>query len=286
MELLEFIPRPFVLPYSNLVITPDGQYLIAAQQSSTNISLWDINTWERILGAFEGYEDVVRSMDLSPNGEILVLGNYDGSLILWDLENMQPIGDRMVGHTDVINKVAFSPDGKTIVSVGTDQTIRLWDAVTRQALGEPFAILTENIMDVAFHPANGTFATAGDEGSVTLWSPTTHTPIEQVLSWHNDAVWDAAFTSTGSMHGGQESTLLSMMVPLLHHGMLICGLPYSNPELMHTTRGGTPYGASHVSGEDGKAPLAPAETALCKALGARVATIASTLANTSVAVTS
>ncbi len=197
LELIELIPRPFVLPYSNLVITPDGQYLIAAQQSSTNISLWDINTWERILGAFEGYEDVVRSMDLSPNGEILVLGNYDGSLILWDLENMQPIGDRMVGHTDVINKVAFSPDGKTIVSVGTDQTIRLWDAVTRQALGEPFAILTENIMDVAFHPANGTFATAGDEGSVTLWSPTTHTPIEQVLSWHNDAVWDAAFTSTG-----------------------------------------------------------------------------------------
>lgn len=96
----------------------------------------------------------------------------------------------------------------------------------------------------------------------------------------------AAFTSTGSMHGGQESTLLSMMVPLLHHGMLICGLPYSNPELMQTTRGGTPYGASHVSGEDGKAPLAPAETALCKALGARVATIAVTLTNCSQAVTS
>ncbi len=96
----------------------------------------------------------------------------------------------------------------------------------------------------------------------------------------------AAFTSTGSMHGGQESTLLSMMVPLLHHGMLICGLPYSNPELMQTTRGGTPYGASHVSGEDGKAPLAPAETALCKALGARVATMAVALANHSVAATS
>ncbi|ASJ76087.1 NAD(P)H:quinone oxidoreductase [Granulosicoccus antarcticus] len=89
----------------------------------------------------------------------------------------------------------------------------------------------------------------------------------------------AAFTSTGSMHGGQESTLLSMMVPLLHHGMLICGLPYSNPELMQTLRGGTPYGASHVAGEDGKAPLAPTETALCKALGARVASIALALTN-------
>lgn len=79
------------------------------------------------------------------------------------------------------------------------------------------------------------------------------------------------FTSTGSMHGGQESTLLSMMIPLLHHGMLICGIPYSNPALMQTTRGGTPYGASHVSGEDSNAPVTDQESTLCKALGARVA---------------
>ena len=79
------------------------------------------------------------------------------------------------------------------------------------------------------------------------------------------------FTSTGSMHGGQETTLLTMMIPLLHHGMLICGLPYSNPNLMQTQRGGTPYGASHVSGEEGNSPLSEEETALCKALGKRVA---------------
>lgn len=88
----------------------------------------------------------------------------------------------------------------------------------------------------------------------------------------------AVFTSTGSMHGGQETTLLSMMIPLLHHGMLICGLPYSNPELMQTTRGGTPYGASHVSGEDASAAVSEPEAALCKALGARVARIAGSLA--------
>lgn len=87
----------------------------------------------------------------------------------------------------------------------------------------------------------------------------------------------AVFTSTGSQHGGQESTLLSMMTPLLHHGMLICGLPYSNPELMQTTRGGTPYGASHVSGENGKATIDENESALCKALGSRVASIAKAL---------
>jgi len=199
LELLELIPRPFTLPYSSLVITPDGQFLIAAQQSSTNITLWDIKTWERVLGAFEGYEDVVRSMDLSPDGEILVLGNYDGSLILWDIKNDQPLGERMIGHTDLVNKVSYSPGGERIISVSTDQTIRLWDAVTHQALGEPFATLTENISDVAFHPENGTFVTAGAEGSVILWSPTTHTPLEQVLSWHNDAVWEVAFTSTGEV---------------------------------------------------------------------------------------
>lgn len=90
----------------------------------------------------------------------------------------------------------------------------------------------------------------------------------------------AVFTSTGSMHGGQESTLLSMMIPLMHHGMLICGLPYSNPALMQTTRGGSPYGASHVAGEDGKSALSEDEATLCKALGSRVASIAKQLSAT------
>lgn len=79
------------------------------------------------------------------------------------------------------------------------------------------------------------------------------------------------FTSTGSMHGGQETTLVTMMIPLLHHGMLICGLPYSNPDLMQTQRGGTPYGPSHVSGEQGNTKLSDTEASLCKALGERIA---------------
>jgi len=84
----------------------------------------------------------------------------------------------------------------------------------------------------------------------------------------------AVFTSTSSLHGGQESTLLTMMVPLLHHGMLITGLPYSETDLMHTTSGGTPYGASHFAGDDNKRPLSEEEKRLCKALGRRVAGIA------------
>ena len=81
----------------------------------------------------------------------------------------------------------------------------------------------------------------------------------------------AVFTSTSSLHGGQESTLLTMMIPLLHHGMLITGLPYSETDLMHTTSGGTPYGASHFAGDDNKRPLSDEEKRLCKALGKRVA---------------
>ncbi len=84
----------------------------------------------------------------------------------------------------------------------------------------------------------------------------------------------AVFTASASLHGGQESTLLSMMLPLLHHGMLVVGLPYSEPELLSTTGGGTPYGASHVAGEDGRRPLSEEERRLCLALGRRLATVA------------
>ena len=82
------------------------------------------------------------------------------------------------------------------------------------------------------------------------------------------------FTSTASMHGGQESTLLSMMLPLLHHGMLIVGLPYTQPEINATRTGGTPYGASHFAGLADDLPISDAERALCVAQGKRLAEIA------------
>ena len=88
----------------------------------------------------------------------------------------------------------------------------------------------------------------------------------------------AVFTSSSSMHGGQETTLTSMMLPLLHHGMLIVGLPYSEPELLATTSGGTPYGASHVAGISSDQPITEHERKLCIALGKRLALIAVKLA--------
>lgn len=84
----------------------------------------------------------------------------------------------------------------------------------------------------------------------------------------------ALFTSSSTLHGGQESTLLSMMLPLLHHGMLVIGLPYSEPELSTTQSGGTPYGASHIAGLMSDAAITDAERKLCIALGKRLATTA------------
>jgi NAD(P)H dehydrogenase (quinone) len=89
----------------------------------------------------------------------------------------------------------------------------------------------------------------------------------------------AVFTSTASLHGGQETTLTSMMLPLLHHGMLIVGLPYTLPEVTNTTAGGTPYGASHWAGAADDKPLTDDERTLCVALGKRLAETACKLAS-------
>lgn len=101
-------------------------------------------------------------------------------------------------------------------------------------------------------------------------------------SWVNGALEGkpaGVFTSSSSLHGGQESTLLSMMLPLLHHGALVVGVPYSESDLDTTSSGGTPYGASHVAGHDGNPRLTAEEERIAMALGRRVARIALDLAN-------
>jgi len=88
------------------------------------------------------------------------------------------------------------------------------------------------------------------------------------------------FTSTGSLHGGQESTLITMMIPLLHHGMMIVGLPYSEPDLMSSQTGGSPYGVTHLAHADGRAPISAEEKRLAIAQGKRLAETALRLART------
>lgn len=100
--------------------------------------------------------------------------------------------------------------------------------------------------------------------------------------WVSGALIDkpvGAFTSTSSLHGGQETTLLTMALPLIHHGMVFCGIPYSEAALNTTTTGGTPYGASHHAGVDGKKAISEDEKTLCIAQGKRIAALAVALAS-------
>lgn len=125
--------------------------------------------------------------------------------------------------------------------------------------------------------------------AIALGSPTRFGNMAAPLKYFLDGTGDlwasgqlinkpaAVFTSTASMHGGQETTLLSMMLPLLHHGMIVAGLPYSEPDLVSTSSGGTPYGASHTAGQDAQQEITVQEKNLCIALGKRLANLAVTL---------
>lgn len=98
-----------------------------------------------------------------------------------------------------------------------------------------------------------------------------------IAEWQNGTLVGkpaCVFTSSASQHGGNESTLLSMMLPLLHHGMLLTGLPYTEPDLTSTDKGGTPYGASHISGANGEPLLSDAESRLAFIQGKRLANLA------------
>ena len=135
-------------------------------------------------------------------------------------------------------------------------------------------------------PPYATLEDLKDTDGLLLGSPTRFGNMAAPLKYFLDstgALWlkgtlagkpAAVFTSTATLHGGQESTLLSMMLPLLHHGMLIVGLPYSETDLIATTTGGSPYGASHVAGIDADRPLSQEEQNLCFALGKRLAAVA------------
>ncbi len=135
-------------------------------------------------------------------------------------------------------------------------------------------------------PPYATLEDLRDCAGLALGSPTRFGNMAAPLKYFLDstsALWlegkligkpAACFTSSSSLHGGQETTLITMMLPLLHHGMLAMGLPYSETALLSTRTGGTPYGPSHLAGTDSKLPISEEEQQLCKALGKRLAEIA------------
>lgn len=131
-------------------------------------------------------------------------------------------------------------------------------------------------------PPYATLDDLRDCSGLALGSPTRFGNMAAPLKYFLDSttsLWLSAelsgkpatvFTSTSSLHGGQETTLVSMMLPLLHQGMVILGVPYSQTELLSTRSGGTPYGTSHVAGADSKLPLSDEEKRLCQAQGRRL----------------
>ena len=149
----------------------------------------------------------------------------------------------------------------------------------------PVSTVTEAVAD-SIAAEGPPFATKDDLvrcAGIALGSPTRFGNMAAPLKYFLDSTGDiwlsnslagkpaAVFTSTSSLHGGQESTLLSMMLPLLHHGMVIMGVPYSEPALTSTQSGGTPYGASHVAGIENDIRITEEEKRICMTLGARLA---------------
>ena len=149
----------------------------------------------------------------------------------------------------------------------------------------PVSTVTEAVAD-SIAAEGPPFATKDDlvrAAGIALGSPTRFGNMAAPLKYFLDGTGDiwlsnslagkpaAVFTSTSSLHGGQESTLLSMMLPLLHHGMVIMGVPYSEPALLSTRSGGTPYGASHVAGVENDIRVTEEEKQICMTLGARLA---------------
>jgi NAD(P)H dehydrogenase (quinone) len=163
---------------------------------------------------------------------------------------------------------------------------------TRLRTVPPVSTVCEAVED-SIPPSGAPYATLDDLrhcSGLALGSPTRFgnmaAPLKYFLDgtstlWLSDALSGrpaGVFTSTSSLHGGQEATLISMMLPLLHHGMVLLGLPYSEPDLIGTRSGGTPYGPSHLAGPDSDLPLTEEERRLCLALGKRLAETAVALA--------
>ena len=160
---------------------------------------------------------------------------------------------------------------RTVPALKTMQDEGLVDSIASD--GPPYCTLND------LHQCDG-LALGSPTRFGNMAAPLKHFIDSTSNAWINGDLAEkpaAVFTSTGSLHGGQESTLLSMMLPLLHHGMVLSGLPYSNPQLMKTSTGGTPYGSSHLAGAESNLPLSDDETALCIAQGKRLATLAQKL---------
>lgn len=171
------------------------------------------------------------------------------------------------------------------VARGVDQVVGLEARVRTVPAVSPRTEVSEDSIPASGPPYVTLEDLAGCAG-LALGSPTRFGNMAAPLKYFLDttgSLWQSGaligkpavcFTSTASLHGGQETTLLTMLLPLMHHGMIILGVPYSETALFTTATGGTPYGSSHMAGPDSQFPLSDSERQISRALGKRLATTA------------
>ena len=171
------------------------------------------------------------------------------------------------------------------VARGAERISTMEARIRTVPLVSPNTEITESAIPIS-GPPYVTHDDLKDCAGLALGSPTRFGGMAAPLKYFLDTtgtLWQSGsligkpagcFTSTASLHGGQETTIINMMIPLIHHGAIIVGIPYSETELSITTGGGSPYGASHMAGQDNQFLLTQTEKNLCRALGKRLAEIA------------
>ena len=157
----------------------------------------------------QGAIGAIRSIAVSPDGNMLIAGGVDNTIYRWDVTTGQPIGEPLTGHTGLVNSVAFSPDGHLIASASADNTVRLWDADTGQPIGDPLSGHSGAVWSVAFSPDGKTLASAGADTTIILWDVESHDMQGQPLTGHQDIVFSLAFSPDGKIlaSGSGDSTI-------------------------------------------------------------------------------
>ncbi len=206
IEPIDSAGFPGQVPYTSLAVSPDGGTMATGTSSATSVRLWDLDTRERLTTGLQSYDEVPYCLAYSPDGSLLAVGNWDGSIVLWDLEADQVAGPPLTGHTDSVYSVAFSTDGRTLISGSADETVRLWDLEEWRKLDEgelasPMATLTAHtgpVSRVAVHPAGSLIASASKDRTVILWDLTGQSTLAQALSGHQVPVQSVAFSPDGA----------------------------------------------------------------------------------------
>ena len=157
-----------------------------------------------------GHTDAVRTVAFSPDGNWIVSGSWDNTLILWNAKSGKPIGEPMRGHTGVVCAVAFSPDGSRIVSGSRDKTLILWDAKSGKSIGKPMRGHKYGVNSVAFSPDGSRIVSGSEDMTLILWNAKSGKPIGEPMKGHSGTVDAVAFSSDGSqiVSGSADETLI------------------------------------------------------------------------------